>query len=88
MKEEFKVKDKSPRKCCLQGSEANDKATKQFTSKTVACERNRWIAEAVSPDSQSRISAKQSTVCGTAQFNRCLCATKDTAEVSRVSNGK
>ena len=58
------------------------------SQQTVACERNRWIAEAVSPDSQSRISAKQSTVCGTAQFNRCLCATKDTAEVSRVSNGK
>ena len=27
-------------------------------------------------------------VCGTVPFNRCLCATKDTAEVSRVSNGK
>ena len=55
---------------------------------TVVCECNRWIAEAVSPDSQSKISAKQSTVCGTAQLSRCLCATKDTAEVSRVLGGK
>ena len=65
-------------------------ATRQRNSsqQTVVCERKRWIAEAVSPDSQSRRSVKQSTVCGTAQFNRYLCASKDTAEVSRISNGK
>ena len=33
MKEEFKVKDKSPRKCCLQESELSDKATKQFANR-------------------------------------------------------
>ena len=33
MKEDFKVKDKSPRKCCLQGTEAIDKAKKQFTNR-------------------------------------------------------
>ena len=32
-KEEFKVKDKSPRKCCLQESELSDKATKQFANR-------------------------------------------------------
>ena len=57
------MKDKSPKKCCLQSSELSDKATKQFTNRLLVCERNRRIAAAVSPDSQSRISAKQSNPC-------------------------
>ena len=31
VQEEFKVKNKSPRNCCLQSFEFSDKATKQFT---------------------------------------------------------
>ena len=87
MKEEFKVKDKSPRKCCLQGSELRDKATKQFTAdcglwtKTVDCRGCK------SRQSKQNICLAVSRV-RHGQFNRCLCATKVTAEVSRISNGK
>lgn len=87
MKEEFKVKDKSPRKCCLQGSELRDKATKQFTA---GC--GLWTKSADSRGCKSRQPKQEIRQAVNrvrhGQFNRCLCATKITAEVFRISNGK
>ena len=87
MKEEFKVKTKVP------GSVAY-KVLKLLTRQRNSSQKDcgLWTQSADSGGCKSRQSKQKIRQAVTrvrhGQFNRCLCATKDTAEVSRVSNGK